>query len=278
MTRPRWRLYREKLLYLRKQKGWTQDAVVEGCEMLSARHYSRLENGKTLQPRRETLEDLCRVFGLDHITELKVPVDMPVGDEYLRVYEEERQDRGAACDSGLLGSRAVKGKKREGLHADVITTVRENLLSYLRERREVAELDMRILGGKNTLQVGDSLRIRVRTRLSGWLTVISVAQDFSMYLVPRYGNAPFMPVTHERAYTLPDEYPATKSWPVQGEGGDHLLIGIVARTQRLIVVPDIPNLRVDIHRGVGVELATLWGVPTTDLSVGLLEFSVHPTQ
>ena len=99
-----------------------------------------------------------------------------------------------------------------------------------------------------------------------------------MYLVPYHGKAPFMQVTHERAYTLPDEYPIAKSWPVQGDGGDHILLGIVARTQRLVVVPDIPNLRADIHRGIGVELATLWGIPTTDLSVGLLEFRVRPAQ
>ena len=218
------------------------------------------------------------MFGLADISELKVPVDMPVGDEYLRVYEEEKRDRDAARESGLLGPEAGRRRKSEGAHADVLTTVREKITSHLHARKEFGELNLSVLGGRNSVKVGDDLRVRVQSKLSGWLTLIAVAQDFSMYLVPYHGKAPFMQINHERAYTLPDEYPTAKSWPVQGDGGDHLLLGIVARTQRLVVVPDIPNLRVDIHRGIGVELATLWGIPTSDLSVGLLEFRVRPAQ
>lgn len=65
-----WRLYREKLVWLRFKRGWSQDKAAEAAGFDEKRHYVRLELGDTLRPRPKMLEALKRAFGLQSVNDL----------------------------------------------------------------------------------------------------------------------------------------------------------------------------------------------------------------
>ena len=275
MTDTGWRLYREKLLFLREKLGISQQTASGRCQC-TERHYQRLEHGETLHPRRATMEKLCEVVGLTNVSELQVSIDMPIDDEYMQAYEAARSETSAIRRAALFGAVEEAKARIVDQRRDAVVAARK-LLSELAERKGAFQLlRLSLVGGERSLQIGGSLRVQVQSSISGWLTLIAVARDFSAYLVPNDGKRPFMQVVEGKKHRLPDEYDGVASWPIQGSGGDHILLGVVARKHRVIVLPNIPNLALRNDRGIGVELATLWGVPTNDLAVGCLEFTVPP--
>lgn len=70
VRRTRWRLYRELLRGLRLARRWSIQEAADSCKIYEKRQYLRLEKGETRQPRKRTLRDLVRGFGLQDESEL----------------------------------------------------------------------------------------------------------------------------------------------------------------------------------------------------------------
>ncbi|PCJ39232.1 MAG: hypothetical protein COA99_10595 [Moraxellaceae bacterium] len=66
----KWRLYKEKLLWLRLNHGWSQEEAAFRCEASDKKQYHLWETGKTQRPQRRTLQAIANAFQLDSIDEL----------------------------------------------------------------------------------------------------------------------------------------------------------------------------------------------------------------
>lgn len=60
----KWRLYREKLLWLRLNKGWSQEEAAFQCDAADKKQYHLWETGKTERPRKHSLTGICAAFEL----------------------------------------------------------------------------------------------------------------------------------------------------------------------------------------------------------------------
>lgn len=155
----RWRLNKERLLWLRVQKGWSQEETATRARIYNKRQYIRLEDGETLQPRRDTLEGLAAAFGLVDIGELQLRADeaptadhvttylhyknAPSGDKPLQRSTNERADARAPFD---LIAMDVDGTILQGIEYSWKVVWR--YLNLPDERRQLAM--RRFLTGKLT--------------------------------------------------------------------------------------------------------------------------------
>jgi len=74
----KWRLYREKLLWLRLNRGWSQEEAAFQCEAADKKQYHLWETGKTERPRQNSLEGIRKAFQLDSIEDIILsPQDQP---------------------------------------------------------------------------------------------------------------------------------------------------------------------------------------------------------
>src|SRR6478609_3708604 len=63
-------LYKEKLLWLRLQKGWSQEEAAFHCGASDKKQYHLWETGKTRLPRATQLTAIASGFGLENGDEL----------------------------------------------------------------------------------------------------------------------------------------------------------------------------------------------------------------
>jgi|GEM_PF-7065018 len=67
----KWRLYREKLFWLRDcEKGWSQEEAAWECDASDKKQYHLWESGKTLCPRKISLEKIAKAFNLSSYKEI----------------------------------------------------------------------------------------------------------------------------------------------------------------------------------------------------------------
>ncbi len=66
----KWRLYREKLLWLRINRGWSQEEAAFQCEAPDKKTWHLWETGKTERPRKRNLEKICSGFEIDDVEEI----------------------------------------------------------------------------------------------------------------------------------------------------------------------------------------------------------------
>ncbi|HUS13129.1 MAG TPA: helix-turn-helix transcriptional regulator, partial [Pyrinomonadaceae bacterium] len=56
-------MFRERLRQLRDERGWTQEEAATACD-ISTKVFQFLETGHQDNPTLETIEKICRGFGL----------------------------------------------------------------------------------------------------------------------------------------------------------------------------------------------------------------------
>jgi phosphoserine phosphatase len=87
-----WRFYKEKLYFLRMEKGWTQEQAFLECDACDKKQYHLWESGKILRPRKGTLEKIAIAFGLDSPEELKLNLQEKPDPEYAFRYAQRHMD------------------------------------------------------------------------------------------------------------------------------------------------------------------------------------------
>lgn len=80
----RWRLNKEKLLWLRLSSGWSQEEAAEHCNASDRKQYHLWETGKTQRPRQKSLLDIANGFHLNSPNELILkPSEPPTPDHQI---------------------------------------------------------------------------------------------------------------------------------------------------------------------------------------------------
>jgi len=77
----KWRLYKEKLLWLRLNKGWSQEEAAFECDASDKKQYHLWETGKTTRPRKGTLEKIAKAFELDSVDDIILQPSAQVSPE-----------------------------------------------------------------------------------------------------------------------------------------------------------------------------------------------------
>lgn len=81
-----WRLYKEKLLWLRLTNGWSQEEAAFRCDASDKKQYHLWETGKTTRPRMTSLEHIAKAFGLHSNEELILQPNMQATPELAIFY------------------------------------------------------------------------------------------------------------------------------------------------------------------------------------------------
>ncbi len=80
-----WKLYKEKLLWLRLQHGWSQEEAAQRCGTPDKKQYHLWETGKTERPRARNIEGIVRGFELETSADILLQPGQVIAPE-LRIF------------------------------------------------------------------------------------------------------------------------------------------------------------------------------------------------
>jgi len=89
----KWRLYKEKLYWLRIQNGWSQEEAGTYCGGVERKHYFLWESGKTPRPHKSTLEAITKGFSLKSIEEIQLKPNETPDPDYLYSYTNRHKNQ-----------------------------------------------------------------------------------------------------------------------------------------------------------------------------------------
>jgi len=88
----KWRLYKEKIYWLRVKNGWSQEEAGSYCGGVERKHYFLWESGKTPRPHKATLEAIVKGFGLKSIEDIQLKPNQMPDPDYLYSYNNRHND------------------------------------------------------------------------------------------------------------------------------------------------------------------------------------------
>ncbi len=84
----KWRLYKEKLYWLRCKNGWSQEEAGTACGGVDRKQYHLWESGKTLRPQKRSLELIAKGFGLESWNDIILSPSESIGEIFLSLYKK----------------------------------------------------------------------------------------------------------------------------------------------------------------------------------------------
>lgn len=129
----------------------------------------------------------------------------------------------------------------------------------------------------SSLEIGETLKLKLQSPLTGYLTLAVFAHNQSQYLVPPTTGFSFS-IDANKQYELPSALsmdPAT-AWPIEGCAGIHIVMAFVSPIHSRILFPPEINMTIHRDRSVGLCARDLRSLSLCDTAFGVIEFVVLP--
>jgi len=124
-----------------------------------------------------------------------------------------------------------------------------------------------------SLRTNEKLRIRMKSSLSGWLSLVVIAPDDSEYLIPSTTSMKFH-VEANKLYDLPFAADPLIDWNLQGQPGLHIVMAFVSPSHERLLMPPELHVRIRHDRGIGFQVRDVRQISPDEFAFSCLEFIV----
>lgn len=100
----KWRLYKEKLFWLRKKMGWSQEEAAYQCMASDKKQYHLWERGKILRPRKYSLQNIAKAFKLSDYNSIILLPTQHVEPKYESFYHYDSNNAIKLNDENIIDS------------------------------------------------------------------------------------------------------------------------------------------------------------------------------